>query len=98
MSNLDQIRDQQRETWDRFSSGWKKWDKMVQRWLAPFGNAMIRHANLREDSRVLDVAAGTGEPGLTAAALVPHGLVTVTGPLRTDAGRRCGDRSSPRRA
>jgi ubiquinone/menaquinone biosynthesis C-methylase UbiE len=77
-SNLDQIRDQQRETWDRFSSGWKKWDEKVLRWLAPFGNAMVRHANLQEDSRVLDVAAGTGEPGLTAAALVPHGRVTVT--------------------
>lgn len=77
-SNLDQIRDQQRETWDRFSTGWKKWDEMVQRWLAPFGAAMLRHADLREDSRVLDAAAGTGEPGLTAAGLVPRGRVTVT--------------------
>ena len=77
-SNLDQIRDQQRETWDRFSAGWKKWDAMVLDWLAPFGEAMIRHANLREDSNVLDVAAGTGEPGLTAAARVPRGRVTVT--------------------
>ena len=28
--------------------------------------------------RVLDVAAGTGEPGLTAAALVPRGHVIST--------------------
>ena len=77
-SNLDQIRDQQRETWDQFSAGWKKWDEMVLGWLAPFGEAMIRHANLKEDSRVLDVAAGTGEPGLSVAALVPQGHVTVT--------------------
>ena len=77
-SNLDQIRDQQRETWDRFSTGWKKWDAMVLGWLAPYGEAMIRHAKLREDSNVLDVAAGTGEPGLTAAARVPRGRVTVT--------------------
>ena len=77
-SNLDQIRDQQRETWDRFSAGWKKWDELVLRWLAPFGEAMIRRANLQENSDVLDVAAGTGEPGLTAATLVPHGRVTVT--------------------
>ncbi len=76
--NLDQIRDQQRETWDRFSGGWKKWDATVLGWLAPFGEAMFRHANLREDSNVLDVAAGTGEPGLTAAARVPRGRVTVT--------------------
>jgi ubiquinone/menaquinone biosynthesis C-methylase UbiE len=77
-SNLDQIRDQQRDTWDRFSAGWKKWDAMVLGWLAPFGEAMIRHANLREDSNVIDIAAGTGEPGLTTAALVPRGRVTVT--------------------
>ncbi len=28
-AHLDQIRDQQRETWDRFSAGWKKWDALV---------------------------------------------------------------------
>lgn len=76
--SLDQIRDQQRETWDKFSAGWKKWDAMVIGWIAPFGEAMIRHANLREDSEVLDIAAGTGEPGLTAAERVPRGRVTVT--------------------
>jgi ubiquinone/menaquinone biosynthesis C-methylase UbiE len=77
-ANLDTIRDQQRETWDRFSAGWKKWDDMVLGWLAPFGDALIRQANLHDDSRILDVASGTGEPGLTAAALVPRGRVTVT--------------------
>ena len=76
--NLDQIRDQQRATWDKFSAGWKKWDAMVLGWIAPFGEAIIRNANLREDSNVLDIAAGTGEPGLTAAELVPRGRVTVT--------------------
>jgi ubiquinone/menaquinone biosynthesis C-methylase UbiE len=77
-SSLEQIRDQQRETWDRFSAGWKKWDAMVLGWIAPVGEAMIRHANLREDSSVLDIAAGTGEPGLSAAERVPRGRVTVT--------------------
>jgi ubiquinone/menaquinone biosynthesis C-methylase UbiE len=77
-SHLEEIRDQQRDTWDRFSAGWRKWDGMVLRWLAPFGEAMIRQARLREDSNVLDIAAGTGEPGLTAAALVPRGHVTLT--------------------
>ena len=76
--SLDQIRDQQRETWDKFSAGWKKWDATGIGWIAPFGEAMIRHARLREDSDVLDIAAGTGEPGLTAAARVPRGRVTVT--------------------
>jgi hypothetical protein len=62
-SQLEQIRDQQRETWDKFSSGWKKWDKLVLNWLAPVGQDLIRSAALEDDSNVLDVAAGTGEPG-----------------------------------
>ncbi|WP_341487923.1 methyltransferase domain-containing protein [Pararhizobium sp. A13] len=77
-NSFDEIRDQQRDTWDRFSAGWKKWDELVLGWLAPFGDAMLRHANLGDSSQVLDVAAGTGEPGLTAAAMVPDGKVTVT--------------------
>ncbi|MCK3780045.1 methyltransferase domain-containing protein [Ensifer sesbaniae] len=77
-AHLDQIRDQQRETWDRFSAGWKKWDALVLGWLAPFGQAMIRHAAIEDGDQVLDVAAGTGEPGLTVAALIPNGRVTVT--------------------
>ena len=77
-STPGQILDQQRDTWDRFSAGWKKWDHLVLDWLAPFGVAMIRHARLNETSHVLDIAAGTGEPGLTAAVLVPKGEVTVT--------------------
>jgi ubiquinone/menaquinone biosynthesis C-methylase UbiE len=77
-SQLEQIRDQQRQTWDKFSAGWKKWDELVLKWLAPVGQELIRSAALRDTSNVLDVAAGTGEPGLTAAGLVPKGTVTVT--------------------
>lgn len=76
--SANHIRDEQRSIWDQFSAGWKKWDAEVQGWHAPFGNAMIREARLRRNSAVLDVAAGTGEPGLTAAALVPDGNVTLT--------------------
>lgn len=77
-SNLDRIRDQQRDTWDQFAMGWKSWDAMVCGWLAPVGAAMIRQANLGDNSHLLDVATGTGEPGLSAAALVPLGRVTLT--------------------
>lgn len=75
---LTQIRDQQRETWDRFSPGWKKWDEKVLGWLAPVGHTLIDAARLRPDSHLLDVAAGTGEPGLTAARRLPQGRVTCT--------------------
>jgi ubiquinone/menaquinone biosynthesis C-methylase UbiE len=77
-ANLDDIRNQQRETWDKFSAGWKKWDGLVMGWLAPFGETMLRHAKLSNGFAVLDIAAGTGEPGLTAAQAIPDGHVTVT--------------------
>jgi ubiquinone/menaquinone biosynthesis C-methylase UbiE len=76
-ASAEQIRDQQRSTWDEFSAGWRKWDTELLGWHAPFGDAVIREARLRPDSAVLDVAAGTGEPGLTAAAIVPHGSVAL---------------------
>jgi ubiquinone/menaquinone biosynthesis C-methylase UbiE len=75
---LIRIRDQQRDTWDKFSAGWKQWDDLVMDWIAPVGEELIRGARLRDTSHVLDVAAGTGEPGLSVAARVPKGKVTVT--------------------
>jgi SAM-dependent methyltransferase len=77
-ADLDGIRDQQRDTWDRFATGWQAWDTTVTPWLAPVGEAMIRHAQLHDHTDVLDVATGTGEPGLSAAALVPHARITLT--------------------
>ena len=77
-SRLEEIRDQQRQTWDKFSSGWVKWDKLVLDWLAPVGYELIRSAALRDDANVLDIAAGTGEPGLTAAELRTFRLNNAT--------------------
>lgn len=74
----DQIRDQQQSTWDKFSAGWKKWDEHVLPWLAPVGAALLEAARLRPDAQILDVASGTGEPGLSAAARAPKGRVVVT--------------------
>jgi hypothetical protein len=62
LENFDEIREQQRDAWDSFSIGWKKWDELVFGWVAPFGDAMLRLSNLREDSYVFDVA-GTGGSG-----------------------------------
>ena len=74
----DRIRNQQRATWNRFAPGWRSWDVTVVGWLGPVGEAIIREVRLTDTSNVLDVATGTGEPGLSAAALVPQGRVTLT--------------------
>ena len=78
MSSLDQIRDQQQATWDKFSAGWKRWDTLVLNWLAPVGTELLNGAQLRANSYVLDIASGTGEPALSAAARCPEGKVMMT--------------------
>jgi ubiquinone/menaquinone biosynthesis C-methylase UbiE len=75
---LEQIRDQQQATWDKFSAGWKKWDALVLGWLEPVGTELLDGARLRPDSHVLDIASGTGEPALSAASRCPQGKVMMT--------------------
>ncbi|MFI5131807.1 MAG: class I SAM-dependent methyltransferase, partial [Chitinophagales bacterium] len=76
-AELRQIRDQQKDSWNKFSPGWKKWDQFVMDWLKPIGDEMIQSLDLRRTDSVLDVAAGTGEPGLTIAAITKEGKVVI---------------------
>lgn len=78
LASADRVREEQRLLWDEFSAGWKKWDAELLGWHAPFGDALLRELRLRPDSTVLDVAAGSGEPGLNVAAQVPEGRVVLT--------------------
>ncbi len=77
-TQLEQIREQQKQSWDKFSPGWKKWDTFNMAFLKPEGDEIIRCLNLRDTDVVLDVATGTGEPGLTIAARVGSGKVVGT--------------------
>lgn len=75
---LEQIREQQKETWNKFSPGWRKWDDFTMEFLKPMGEEIIRSLKLKDTDTVLDVAAGTGEPGLTIASIVKNGKVVIT--------------------
>ncbi|OON66973.1 class I SAM-dependent methyltransferase [Hymenobacter sp. CRA2] len=77
-AQLEQIREQQKATWDKFSAGWRKWDDFTMDWLRPMGEEIIRDLHLRPTDLVLDVAAGTGEPGLSIATLARDGKVILT--------------------
>jgi SAM-dependent methyltransferase len=46
--------------------------------LGPVGTAMIDRLDIAEDQQHLDIAAGTGEPGLTVANLAPRGHIVLT--------------------
>lgn len=78
MAGADEIRDGQRATWDDLSVGWDRWDAIIVDQLAPVGAAMADRLRLVEDQRHLDVASGTGEPGLSIARRVPSGRVMLT--------------------
>jgi ubiquinone/menaquinone biosynthesis C-methylase UbiE len=75
---LLQIRDQQKEIWNRFSSGWKKWDDTTMNFLKPVGDEIVRMINPKGADMVLDIASGTGEPGLTIAPMLNGGMVIST--------------------
>jgi ubiquinone/menaquinone biosynthesis C-methylase UbiE len=78
METLEIIRDQQRESWNKFSPGWKKWDNLFMDFLDPMGNEIIRLISPKENDMVLDVASGTGEPGLRIASTLRGGIVVIT--------------------
>jgi len=78
MPSPDEIRDTQRATWGKFSAGWEKWDPVIMDQLGPVGAAMIERLAIADDQQHLDIAAGTGEPGLSIARLAPKGRVVLT--------------------
>lgn len=76
--HLEQIRDQQKQSWNKFSAGWKKWDELVMDFLQPMGDEIIRLLNPQNNDIILDVASGTGEPGLSIAQKLSGGKVVMT--------------------
>ena len=78
MPSAEEIRDAQRAAWAGLSSSWEKWDPIIMEQLGPVGAAMIDRLELADDHHHLDIASGTGEPGLTIARLVPRGRVVLT--------------------
>jgi SAM-dependent methyltransferase len=78
MPSADEIRDGQRVTWAGLSAGWEKWDSVIMEQLGPVGAAMIERLGIAEDQEHLDIASGTGEPGLSIAKRAPKGRVVLT--------------------
>ncbi|MDZ4794892.1 MAG: methyltransferase domain-containing protein [Bacteroidota bacterium] len=74
----EEIREQQRQSWNKFSAGWKKWDVLTMDFLKPMGDEIIASIKPAGRQTILDIAAGTGEPGLTIATMLEGGSVTIT--------------------
>jgi SAM-dependent methyltransferase len=78
VSNADEIRDRQRATWAGLSAGWAKWDSVIMDQLRPVSTAIIERLDVAKDQQHLDIASGTGEPGLSIAERAPNGRVVLT--------------------
>lgn len=68
-----------RDQWETAAEAWNRWTPVLQRWLAPATEIMLDMADVGPGMRVLDIAAGAGEPAITAAKRVgPAGSVLAT--------------------
>jgi len=69
----------QHRNWDSAAVGWKQWSEFNDRADAHISARLVELAEVQPGGRVLDVAAGYGEPALTAARKAgPEGRVVAT--------------------
>jgi ubiquinone/menaquinone biosynthesis C-methylase UbiE len=74
-----QYKETTREQWQQAAEAWHRWGPTLKSWLGPATEVMLDLAQIGPGSRVLDVAAGAGEPALTIAERVgPSGYVLAT--------------------
>jgi ubiquinone/menaquinone biosynthesis C-methylase UbiE len=61
------FREAQHKHWDSAAVGWKEWSDFNDSADRHISERLVELADVQPGSRVLDVAAGYGEPALTAA-------------------------------
>ncbi len=69
-SQSDQIKQSQRQRWDNVALGWQKWWKIFENGAQTVNDKLIELADVKSNSKVLDIATGIGEPAITAASYV----------------------------
>lgn len=69
----------QKKQWNVAATGWKKWSDRIDEAVSGISTRLVELAGVEPGSRVLDVAAGYGEPSLTAAKVAgPEGSVVAS--------------------
>jgi len=69
----------QRRDWGSAAKGWHDWQELIVSGTAGVSKRLVEIAGIKAGDRVLDVAAGSGEPALTAAQVVgPEGEIVAT--------------------
>ena len=79
MTDPAEFKAAQRVAWDDAAAGWRTWWRVIEGGAQALNEHIVDLAGVRPGSRVLDVATGIGEPGLTAARRTgPKGSVLLT--------------------
>jgi SAM-dependent methyltransferase len=74
-----EFREGQQKQWNTAATGWRKWSEVIDERTSKISARLVELAGVKAGSRVLDVAAGYGEPTLTAARKAgPDGNVVAT--------------------
>jgi len=69
----------QREQWNKDGAAWRRWNPTLDRWYGEVTRQMLDLALIQPGQRILDIAAGAGEPAVSAAERVgPGGYVLAT--------------------
>jgi len=69
----------QREQWSKDGAAWRRCNPTLDRWYGDVTRQMLDLAWIQPGQRVLDIAAGAGEPAVSAAERVgPDGYVLAT--------------------
>lgn len=69
----------QREQWNKDGAAWLRWNPTLDRWYGEATRQMLDLARIQPGQRILDIAAGAGEPAVSAAERVgPGGYVLAT--------------------
>ncbi len=72
-----EIKDREFKTWTLVAPGWRKHDARLVEVTTPVTERMLALAKIGSGQRILDLACGTGEPALAAAARVKDGHVVA---------------------
>jgi len=69
----------QREQWNKDGAAWRRWNPTLDLWYGEVTRQMLDLAQIQPGQRILDIAAGAGEPAVSAAERVgPSGYVLAT--------------------
>ena len=77
--NADNYKNSQREQWNKDGAAWRRWNPTLDRWYGIATRQMLDLALIQPGQRILDIAAGAGEPAVSAAKRAgPDGYVLAT--------------------